>query len=63
MTRKHYEAIAGIIRGNMEFANDVEGHCSNCSERLRNVADELADYFASNKKFNRDRFMKACFGG
>ena len=51
MTKKHYEAIAGII--------DTVSHDKN--KHPHNVAYQLADYFATdNPRFNRTRFLQAC---
>lgn len=57
MTRKHYEAIAREIRLCMHSYDAYR------QVAVRNLAEKLADYFASNKKFNRDNFMKLCFLG
>ncbi len=63
MTRKHYEAIAGIIRQIYDAYNNGPKMMLISTDVLDDLAGDLANYFASNKKFNRDKFMKACFGG
>lgn len=61
MTRKDFKAIAEIIKGNVEFIKQTDGHCYNCRERIRNIADELADYLSTqNPRFDRKRFLEAC---
>jgi len=62
MTRKHYEAIARIIEQHYDpepFTTDGDRQ----NDIVIKIANDLADYFAANKKFNRDKFMKVCFGG
>lgn len=64
MTRKHYEAIAGIIAANrVPCTSDNYDFCRGHYSAMCDISEKLADYFASNKKFNRDNFMKMCFGG
>ena len=62
MTKKDFEAIADIVRGNrptaQPFRTDWDEGRDYC---LDNVAEELADYFESiNPNFDRVRFEKAC---
>lgn len=60
-TRQHYKAIAEIIR--FEYTafdgtgeDDYEGKLT-----IRNITNNLADYFADdNPLFNRQKFLKAC---
>lgn len=55
MTRKHFEAIAAILAGDLATAG-------NAGERLKviGIAYSLADYFLSqNPNFDRDRFYLA----
>ena len=60
MTRKHFKAIAEILRSEIEFAKK-DRHCYNCRERLRNVTNELADFCATqNPLFDRAKFLEAC---
>lgn len=50
MTKKHFEAIAQILRSN---------HSPGQSSQA--VATAMADYFASeNPRFNRAQFLTAC---
>lgn len=62
MTRKHYRAIANIIKleRSTEFAiNDINMDAT--LDVLKNVANNLAGYFEQdNPKFNRQRFLDAC---
>lgn len=52
MTRKHFEAIALILK------TQREEHDAETAER---IADDLAGYFAGvNPNFDRARFLKAC---
>lgn len=57
LTRKHYEAIAEIVK--MSFAGD----CATEYE-LPTLARRLADYFAAeydgNYEFDREQFMATC---
>lgn len=53
MTRKHYIAIANIIRQDLEQNGD--------NDTLERVAKELATILkADNRAFDRDRFLTAC---
>ena len=48
MTKKHYEAIASIVKLNFDGTQPV-------------LARDLADYFEQdNPKFDRARFLEAC---
>lgn len=54
MTKKHFEAIARIIRDT--YTDDEAGTAA-----LRTAAEEMADYFAMiNPNFDRQRFLTAC---
>lgn len=53
MTRKDFELIAGVIKGQRKPHNDTE----TIEELAREMADALAD---TNDRFNRDTFLKAC---
>lgn len=54
MSKKHYVAIAALLRKlRTETDNDT----------IDIVASTLADYFEENPRFNRDQFMRAtCHG-
>jgi hypothetical protein len=54
-TRRHYKAIAKIIKDNLD-TNEYQGQCG-----VYGVATDLADYFASdNYYFNKPKFLEAC---
>lgn len=58
MTRKHFEAIAAIIKSNgVEIHSDFDrGYIAGVE-----VAHEMADFFATqNPNFDRVRFLTAC---
>lgn len=59
MTKKHYEAIADVLRNCVEAEKNM---CNGvCTDKLAYIAEHLAEYFASdNPRFNRERFLKAC---
>ena len=53
MTKKHYEAIAGAIKYQREHGQPHNARWE--------IADLLADYFATdNKNFNRAKFLESC---
>lgn len=54
MTKKDYEAIAGVLRNRRYGETDL-----NC---LQNVAEDLAAIMADNPRFDRARFLAACRG-
>ncbi len=59
-TRKDYKVIAKIIKGQKEFA-DVFVAKQLVIQRISDIADGLADYFAEdNPRFNREKFLVAC---
>ena len=56
MTKKHYEAIAGILRYHLETYDVVTSY-----PEMVKIAESLAGYFESdNPRFDRVRFLKAC---
>ena len=60
MTRKHYVAIANILKKEYD---DAMYRTENFSEPklIQDVAENLADYFATdNGNFDRARFLEAC---
>lgn len=59
MTKKHFEALARILKDNqVEIHSDFDrGYIAG----VEGVAHEMADYFASeNPRFNRKQFLTAC---
>lgn len=55
MTRKHFEAIASILRDH----TPVQGEAADITHA--DTVTDLADYFATeNPNFDRERFIKAC---
>jgi hypothetical protein len=57
MTKKHYEAIASILRKSIQQSYTLG--LDNSVEKY--IAQYLADYFASeNPRFDRVRFLTAC---
>lgn len=49
MTKKHFEAIAEVIKNTL------------VSDRREATATAMADYFETvNPRFNRDQFLTAC---
>ena len=56
MTRKHFKAIAEIIKSTRaEFMN------SDSQSAITEIEMALCDYFKmTNDLFNEDRFLKAC---
>ena len=53
MTRKDFELIAGVIKGQRKPHNDTE----TIEELAREMADALA---GTNDRFDRAKFLKAC---
>ena len=54
-TKKDYKAIAGIIRNNYQVSTEPVKCC------LRDMTDEIAQYFADdNPQFDRRKFIIAC---
>ena len=66
LSRKHFEAIAGILRaldrdpgGPLALGGDAE-YYDGLDEMRQDVARDLADFFATeNPYFDRQRFLKA----
>ena len=59
LSRKNYVAIAEIIRGEIDFVANIPGHCYNCKEIIRRIADELSDYFIDETdNFDVHKFKK-----
>ena len=66
LSRKHYEAVAGILADNWEDvppgAEDDEAIAWDVGNNaaVEEIARRLAEYFATeNPNFNRERFLKA----
>lgn len=60
MTRKHFEAIALIIK-NARIPNAAAGFDDGFDAGVEDVATSLADYFAGeNPRFDREKFLTAC---
>ena len=62
MTKKHFEAIAAIIKSDLDALSDVSGPAAESArEACENIAVGMADYFASeNPRFDREKFLTAC---
>lgn len=59
MTRKHYRAIAKIIKQEYVFDDDAAAVYSRPA--IADIADRLADYFKQdNSRFDRQKFLDAC---
>ena len=57
MTKRHFEAIAAIIRR----LSTIHVPDENGQGMLLTVTNDLADYFATvNSNFDRQRFLSAC---
>ena len=55
LSRKHYKAIAEIIRTNYAVSSEPVKFV------LRDMTDQLCQYFESdNPRFDRQRFIDAC---
>lgn len=61
MTKKHFTAIARIIKDNTVISADsIEEELAFETMRVA-IAEELAYYFQrENSRFDRDRFLNAC---
>lgn len=56
MTRKHFEAIARVVRVNGEFHTN-----EHAKDLHKDIAQGLASVFANfNPNFDRARFLAAC---
>lgn len=64
-TKKHYEAIAKIIKGNTTTGTGLISSYGLLPWMNRDsFVYELADYFLKdNPNFDREKFIKACLGG
>ena len=66
MTRKDFELIAGALAKNAQFLptnNRGEPIPSGEWRQHQEIAEALADALATtNPRFDRDRFVAACFG-
>lgn len=61
MTRKHFNAIAGLIKVQVDCINGMDNKQTNAIDHVENIARDLALYFKTiNPAFDYDRFMKAC---
>jgi hypothetical protein len=61
MTRKHFEAIAKILRRNNFDTNPAAGYDEGYANAAMSITVELADYLATqNANFDRQRFLTAC---
>lgn len=60
LSRKHYKAIAEIIKTQKDLADIFAGK-EFATQRIDDVATGLADHFAKdNPRFDRERFLAAC---
>ena len=58
MTRRHFIAVAAIVRALVSTTADPT---QATDIAVRDLVDDLADYFATeNPNFNRARFIRAC---
>ena len=61
MTRKHYIAIAKIIKDNSVPIDDYQEVLSSIAINKYNLVNDLCDMmYKDNNLFNSDRFKKAC---
>ena len=61
MTRKHYIAIAKIIKDNSVPIDDYQEVLSSIAINKYNLVNDLCDMmYKDNNLFNRARFKKAC---
>ena len=61
MTKKHFQAIASILKDEVEINSG--GRPIDIGARLsaKEIAQKMADYFKSeNANFDRARFLSAC---
>jgi hypothetical protein len=59
MSRQDYNAIANEINNQVAMASDINTSLD-IVNALRAVADRLAIPFATNPRFDRNRFINAC---
>lgn len=61
MTKRHFEAIARMLRERVEFPDGTIDFDSGYRMATRHIAFDLADYFEEqNPRFDRQRFLTAC---
>lgn len=61
-TRKHYKAMAEIIRRNTRTM-DLDQFGTLDYIRAEDLIDEVSDMFREdNSRFDKDRFVEACVG-
>jgi hypothetical protein len=61
MTRKHFEAVARILREERQLQRERPQRTDD--QRTTYIASELAAVFqADNPRFDRQRFIAACTG-
>lgn len=62
LSKKHYEAIAGIIKERLDISRTLNPHNFPAqADALWNVSNELAEYFAKdNPNFRHGQFIEAC---
>ena len=62
MTRKDFEAIAGIIK---KVNDNIDPNLMMTTIYFKDMVDNLSNYFKqSNSAFDKERFIKACgYGG
>ena len=65
LTKKHFKAIAEILRKNRGFYGQfAEPYKSQFQEIADDLTKQLADYFKTeNPAFDREKFRKAVFDG
>lgn len=71
-TRKHFNAIAGMIANRKDAAGPLaDRECAFVHSGIDSVVEGLADIFAEdapifdnngNRRFDRERFIRACNG-
>ena len=61
LSRKHYEAVAGIIFDAVAVEDHDDKVWNGRQDAIHEIASTVAGYFASdNPAFDRQRFLKAC---
>ena len=59
MTKKHYEAIAAILK--KYYTCDTTQRNQLAQQGFLELSSDIADYFTTdNKLFNREKFLSAC---